>query len=125
MISPGPGLVIEKGQLTREGISHVHRTQQPLRVAMHRQNVIAVAFGQQALKRLPLPLQPVNGACLLPVLVNRQHDAAIQKLFIDFDGRRRQKDHHRTFDAILVRDQTAVGRVFAGRSDGQLSFALQ
>src|SRR6266542_5820505 len=70
MISPGPGLIIEEGKLTSEGIRHVHRTQQPLRVAMHGQKVVPVSFGKQAFERLPLTLETMNGPGLLPILIN-------------------------------------------------------
>ncbi len=65
MISPGPGLVVKEGQLTSEGISDVHRAQEPLRVTMHSQNVVAIAPRQQPFERLPLALQPMNGPRLV------------------------------------------------------------
>src|SRR5574341_210280 len=46
----------------------------------------------------------MNGARLFPVFINGQDNAAIQKLFVNFNGRRRQQDHHRPFNPVLVRD---------------------
>ena len=37
----------------------------------------------------------------------RQHEASIQQLFVEIDSRRRQEDHHRTFDPVLMRHQPA------------------
>lgn len=44
MIAARPGLIVEEGQLTSAGISHVHRAQEPLRVAMHGQDAVAIAL---------------------------------------------------------------------------------
>src|SRR5712692_1674632 len=70
MISAGSGLVIEEGKLTSEGISDVHRAQESLRIAMHGQNVVAIATRQQAFERLPLALQTMNGPRLFAVLID-------------------------------------------------------
>jgi len=101
MISAGPSLIVKESKLPRKRISHVHRAQEPLRIAMHCQDVVAFALSQQALECLPLALQPVNGPRLFSVLIDSQHDAAIQELFIYFNGRRSQQDHHRTFNPVL------------------------
>ena len=36
-----------------------------------------------------------------------------------------QEDHHRTLDAVLMREQAPRRRVFARRGDGQLALRLQ
>jgi hypothetical protein len=36
---------------------------------MHRQDAVAIAFGQQAFECLPLALQTMNGPRLLPVFI--------------------------------------------------------
>ena len=63
--------------------------------------------------------------CLHPVFIHRQNKAAIQQFFVDVDRRGRQKNHHRTFDPVLMRDVPSAHRVFAGAGDGQLTLALQ
>ena len=70
--------------------------------------LVALLRGQQAFERLRLALQPVDGLRLLAVLVHRQHQAAVQQFLVDVDGRGRQEDHHRAFDAVLLRDQPPV-----------------
>ena len=57
--------------------------------------------------------------------VHRQHKAAVQEFFVDFNGRRRQEDHHRPLDVVLLRFHPARVRVFAGARDGEFAFRLQ
>jgi hypothetical protein len=116
---------VREAQLARIRIDYGDRPQQPLRVAMQRGNGLAAAPGQQAFERLRLTLPAVDGAGLLAVLVHRQRETAVEQLFVDLDGGGGEEDHHRAFDAVLMRDQAAGGRVLAGGSDRQHAFALQ
>jgi len=67
----------------------------------------------------------VDGPCLRPVLVHRQHDAAVLQLRVDGNGGGGQKDGHRSLDPVLVRHQPPRRRVLARGGDGQLPLALQ
>ena len=92
---------------------------------MQREDRVPLPARQQAFERLLFPLQPVDRLRLLAVLVHRQHQAAIEQLLVDVDGRGGEEHHHRTFHAILMRDEPARLRVLARRCDRQHAFALQ
>ena len=62
---------------------------------------------------------------LLAVLVDGEDEAAVQKLFVDDGGRRRQEDLDRPLDAVFLRDEPAGVRVFPRRRDRQLAFRLE
>ena len=125
VVAPRPRLAVEEGQLPRVGIDHGDGLQEPLRVAMHGKDRVAVPPLQQPFERLRLALHPMDGLRLLAVFVDREHKAAVQHLLVEIDRRRRQEDHHRPFDAVLMREQPARRRVFAGAGDGQHAFRLQ
>ena len=112
-------------QLMRKGVGHEQRFQQALRVLMKLQNRTPGFAFVQAFDGLRFPLQTVNRLCLLALFVHRQHQAAVQQFFIQVDGRGCQKDHDRAFHAVLMRDQLARCRIFAGGCDRQPAFALQ
>ena len=101
-------------QAWRIRIEHVHRLQQPLRVAKFFQHVLPFRLGDESRQRAPFPLQPVNAPGLLGALIHRQRQAAILQLLIEINRRRRQKNHHRAFDMIFLRHHFARRRVFAG-----------
>jgi len=84
-----------------------------------------ILLGLQAVERALDALQAMDGLGLRAPLVHAQHNAAVQQLFVDLDGRRRQEDHHRTFHAVLLRHEVAGVGVLAGARNGQLAFALQ
>ena len=84
-----------------------------------------VLAGQQSLQGLPLALELVNGPRLFAVLIHAQHDAAVEQLLVDLDGRRGQEDHHRSLDAVFLGGEPAGVGVLGGAGDHQLAFALQ
>lgn len=65
MIAAHARAVVGKGELPRVGVGDEQRLEQPLRVAMDFQDRLALLFGQQALERLLLALQLVDGLRLL------------------------------------------------------------
>ena len=75
---------------------------------MDAQDFFALVPGQQAFEGLRLALLLVDRLRLRAVLVHGQHQAAIQKLFVQVYRRRGEEEHHRAFDAILVRDEPPV-----------------
>jgi hypothetical protein len=85
----------------------------------------AVALRQQSLESLCAALQLVDGARLLAIFVDAQNDAAVEKLFVDFNFCRGEDDHHRPLDVVLLGYQLAGLRIFSRRGDGQLTFRLQ
>ena len=82
---------------------------------MHGKDRVAVLPLEQPFDRLRLALHAMDGLRLLAVFVDREDHAAVQHLLVEIDGRRGQEDHHRPFDAVLMRQQAARRRVFAGR----------
>jgi hypothetical protein len=93
---------------------------------MDLQHVPAAAVGDEAVERLARALLVVDRAGLLAVLIDREHDAAVQELLVDVDRRRRrQEDRHRPRDPVGVGDQPARGAVLASRGDPQLTLGLQ
>jgi hypothetical protein len=92
---------------------------------MDGEDCTAVAPFEQPFERLRLALHPVDRAGLLAFFIDGEDQTAVQQLLVQLDRRRRQEDHHRAFDAVLVRDMTARFRVFAGRGDGQHALGLQ
>ena len=101
-------------QARRIRIQHVHRLQQPLRVAKFFQHVLPFRLGDESRQRAPFPLQPMDAPGLLGALVHRQRQTTVLKFFVQVNRRRRQKNHHRAFDVIFLRHHFAGGRVFAG-----------
>ena len=118
------GLVGE-GEVVRIGIQHVERPQQALRVLVQGNQRLLVALGLQAGQRPSVALQLMNGARLFPSFIDGQQQAAIQEFFVEVARRCRQQQGHRAFNAILLGDQVARVRVFAGAGDGQLTLGLQ
>ena len=113
VVAPRPGLAVEEGQFPRVRIGYEERLEQPLRVAMDCRIVFAVLPRQQPFERLRLALLFVDGLGLRAVFVHRQHQAAIQQLFVQVYRRGGEEDHHRAFDAILMRDEPPRRGVFA------------
>ena len=70
-------------------------------------------------------LAGVDGFGLRAAFVHREHDAAVQQLFVDLDGGGGQEDHHRAFDPVLLGDEVAGHGVFAGAGYRQLALGLQ
>ena len=125
VVPAGPGAVVQEGQPAGVRVDHRQPPQEPLGVAVQPQQAGALPLAGVALQGAQLPLQPVDGPGLLPVLVHRQHHAAVLQLLVDLDGGGGQEDHHRPLHLVLVRHQPPRGRVLAGGGDGQLPLALQ
>ena len=113
VIAPGARLRVEERQLPRVGIGDEDGLQEPLRVAMHGKDGAAVPPLEKPFKRLRLALHAMDGLRLRPVFIDGENKTAIQHLLVEIDGRRRQEDHHRAFDAVLMREQAPRRRVFA------------
>ena len=94
-------------------------------VAHEREQPLAAFAKPQAFDRPGLALQRVDSRGLFLRFVHRQHKAAVQEFFVDLNGRRRQEDHHRPFDVVLLRFHPSRVRVFARARDGELAFRLQ
>ena len=75
-------------------------------------DVAPLLAADEAFERLLFPLQSVDRLRLLAVFVDRKHQAAVQQLLVDVDGRRGEKHHHRAFHAVLMRDQAPVAGSF-------------
>ena len=114
VIAPRARAAVEEGQLARVGIHHQHGLQEPLRVAMHAEDFFALVPGQQPFDGLRFALLSVDRLRLRAVLVHGQHQTAVEKFFVEIDRRRGEEEHHRAFDAILVRDEPSGRGVFAG-----------
>ena len=84
---------------------------------MQPENAPAFLAVEQTFERLLLALQPVNGLRLRPVFIDGEHETAVEQFFIDVDCCCRQKDHHRAFDAVLVRDELSRRGVLSGRGN--------
>jgi len=87
VIAASARLAVEEGQLAGVGVGHEDRLEQPLRVAMQLEHLLAFMPGEQALQRLRFPLLAVDRLGLLAVLVHRQHQATVQQFFVQVDGR--------------------------------------
>ena len=120
-----PRLVVQKRELLRVRIRYEKRLQEALGVLVQRHHVPAVVVLQEAFERLRVPLTLVNRPRLLAPLVHGEHDAAVQKLLVHLERRRRQEDHHRALHAVFLRDEPPRRGVFARRCDGELALRLQ
>jgi hypothetical protein len=123
VVAPGAG--VEEGERAGVGVGDEQRPQHALGVAVHGQRPLAFVIGQQALEGLPLALAAMDGARLLAVLVDREHETAIEQLVVDLDRRGGEHDHHRALHPVLVRDELPRGRVLARGGNRQLTFGLQ
>ena len=115
MIAPGAGLVGEEGQAVGVGVDHGQGAQEALGVLMQGEQAGFVLPGGQPRQGALLALAAVDGFGLLAAFVHREHEAAVHQFLVDLDGRRRQEDHDRAFDAVLLGDEVAGSRVFARR----------
>lgn len=70
MVAPGPGLRVLEGQLAGVRIRHEDGFEESLRVPVDGKDRVPVPPSQQPLKRLGLPLHPVDRLGLLPFLVD-------------------------------------------------------
>src|SRR5208283_730269 len=125
VIAPRADHVVGKGLLVRVLVHHADGLEQPLRVAVQPDQRGAFLPRPQTIDGLRLALLPVNGARLLAVLVDREHDATIQQFFVHVVRRRGEKEHHRAFHAVLVCHVLTAHRVLAGGGDLQHAFRLQ
>ena len=123
MIAPRADHGIRKALLARVFIDHAQRPQQPLRVAVQLDDLVALRPAPTALERLRLALLLMDRPASARGLRSPSARAAIQQLLVHVLRRRGQEDHHRAFDRVLVRHQLAALRVFAGRGDLQPAFA--
>ena len=108
-----------------KGLATNRGRKKPLGVVVERQGFLPLLLGQQPGKRLPLSLELMNRACLLPVFIDRQHDATVQQLFVDLDGSGCKEDHYRPLHPVFLRHQAARAGILARAGDGQRPFALQ
>lgn len=92
---------------------------------MHPDDPLPFGAADEAFERLLFALQPVDGLRLRPVFVHREHETPVQQFLIDVRRRRRQKEHHRAFYPVFVRDELSRRRVLSRRRDRERSFALQ
>ena len=109
-----------------KGLCDEERAQEPLGVPVDLQDAVRASCRARSpraseARRCSWWMRPR----LLAALVDRQHEAAVQQLLVDLDRRGRQEDHHRPFDAVLLRDEPPRLRVLAGGGDRQLAFGLQ
>src|SRR5262249_25962603 len=121
VIAPGARPVVQEGELTDVGVDDVERPEEALRVVVAAMDLDAFLRRPQALQRLRPALQLVDPPRLLASLVDRQDKRAVEELLVDLYRRRRQEDHHRPFDAVLLRDETARARILASRRDRDLA----
>ena len=84
-----------------------------------------VTAGNQAFQCAPVALQLVDGARLFAAFIHAQHQTAVHQLFVDVarGGGHQQRD--RAFNTVLLRNEIAGHRVFAGAGDGEFAFGLQ
>ena len=113
VVAPRARPAVQERQLAGVRIGNEDRFQKPLRIAMHAEDLFALLPRQQSFDGLRLALFFVDRLRLRAVLVHRQHQATIQKFFIQVDGRRREEEHHRAFDAVLVRDEPPRRGIFS------------
>ena len=97
VIAARAGLTVQEGQLPGIRIDDKPGFQEALGVAVHFQYLLALFPGKYAFDRLLFALQPVDRLGLAAVFIDRQHQAAVQELFVELDGSRRQEDHDRAF----------------------------
>lgn len=95
MIAPRARLVTEERQPVGIRVHYRQRAQQPLGVLVQLDQARLVLPGLQPRQRAPLALKPVDGLGLRVASIDAEHHAAVQQLFVDLDGGRRQEDHHR------------------------------
>jgi hypothetical protein len=108
-----------------EGVGDQEGAKEALGIAVELEHTVALLLGQEASQRLRLPLLLVNRLGLRPVLVDREDEAPVEELLVDFDRRRGQKDHHGALDPVLLGDEPTRRRVLAGRRDGELALGLE
>ena len=125
MVPPGPGPGVEESQGRRVGVDHRERPKQPLGVSVPADDRLPVLAGQEAFERSALPLEAVDRPRLLPGLVDRQDQAAVEELLVDVDGGGGEKDRDRPLDPVLVGHEPAGLRVLARRGDRELAFGLE
>ena len=83
MIAPHARERVGKRQFVDERIHHEQRLQQTLRVLMPPHDLAPLLLLQEAFERLLFTLQTVDGLRLLAVFVDREHQAAVQQLFVE------------------------------------------
>ena len=125
VVAPCPRHGIREAALLQAFDHHIDRAQEPLRVAVQAHDLVPPRPRLQAFERLRLALLLMDGLGLFAVLVDRQHKAAIHQFLVHLVRRRRQEQHHRPLHRVLVRNQLAAHRVFAGAGDIQLALGLQ
>ena len=125
VVAPHPRLLVEEGEARGVGVVDEEGAEEPLGVPVDLQCLRLATRGQDAVERRGPPLQLVDAPRLLPALVDGQDEAAVEELLVDLDRRRRQEDHHRPFDAVLLRDEPSRLRVLAGGGDRELAFGLE
>ena len=84
-----------------------------------------VTAGNQSFECAPVALQLMDGAGLFAAFIHAQYQAAVHQLFVDVARGGGHQQRHRAFDAILLRDEIAAHRVFAGAGYRQFAFGLQ
>ena len=117
VIAPRADHGIGKGLLLDVFIDDAQRSEQSLGIALQLNDLGAVVLRPHPLDGLCLALLLVDRLGLLPLLVHREHDAAIQQLLVHVIRRGGQEDHHRAFHRVVVRHVLAAHRVFAGGRD--------
>src|ERR1017187_9590054 len=85
VVAPGPRLAVQERQAWRVGIDDRDRLQEPLRVAMQAQQLVAVLAAQQPLDGLRLALYPVDGLGLRPLFIHSENQAAVQQFLVYVD----------------------------------------
>ena len=122
MVAPGARAVVEEGQLADVGVDDGKRPEQALEGVMAAVDLLAVVLGPEPFERLAFALELVDRTRLIAPLVDGQDDGAIEELLVDVHVGRREKDHHRPFDAVLLRHEPSRAGVLAGGGDRDLAF---
>ena len=125
VVAPGPGHGIGEAAFLQALNRHIDRAQEPLRVAMQANDLVPPPPRFQPFERLRLALLLMDGLGLFAVLIHCQHETAVHQFLVHLVRRRGQEQHHRPLHRVLVRNQLAAHRVFAGTGDIQLALALQ
>ena len=85
--------------------------EKPLRVAVHAHDVQPLFTPDDSVERFRFALQAVDRARLFAVFIDGENDTAIERS--SSIGRcRREEDHHRALDAILLRHQAPPLHIF-------------
>jgi hypothetical protein len=125
VVPASPRAGVGERESLRERVHHDDRTEQPLRGLVDVNDPVSVSTCEDAFEGLRCPLPLVNPLRLLAALIHGEHEASVQKLFVQIDRRRSHERRHRAGHRVLVRHELAGHGVLAGASDCQSALGLE